>query len=56
VIPATIGAATGTISKSFRKYPSNIVGKHDIKELQKRAILRTAESADGKVQNIQHWK
>jgi hypothetical protein len=41
VIPITIGA-TGTIPKSFRKYLSNILGKHDIKELQKTAILGTA--------------
>jgi len=34
--------ATGTISKSFRKYVSNIPGKHDVKELQKTAILGTA--------------
>jgi hypothetical protein len=33
--------ATKTISKSFRKYLSNIPGKHDIKELQKTAILGT---------------
>jgi len=41
VIPVIIGA-TGTISKSFRKYVSNITGKHDVKELQKTAILGTA--------------
>jgi hypothetical protein len=41
VIPVMIGA-TGTISKSFRKYLSNIPGKHDIKELQITAILGTA--------------
>jgi hypothetical protein len=41
VIPPVIGA-TGTISKSFRKYVSNIPGIHDIKELQKTAILGTA--------------
>ena len=35
VIPVIIGA-TGTISKSFRKYESNIPGKHEVKELQKR--------------------
>ena len=40
-IPVIIGA-TGTISKSFRKYVSNIPGKHEIKELQKTAILGTA--------------
>jgi len=41
VIPIIIGAA-GTISKSFRKYVSNIPGKHEVKELQKTAILGTA--------------
>jgi hypothetical protein len=38
VIPAIIGA-TGTISKSFRKYLRNITGMHEVKELQKTAIL-----------------
>ena len=33
VIPVIIGA-TGTISKSFRKYASNMPGKHEVKELQ----------------------
>ena len=37
VIPAIIGA-TGTMSKSFRKYVSNIPGNHEVKELQKTAI------------------
>jgi len=41
VIPVIIGA-TGTISKPFRKYVSNIPGKHEVKELQKTAILGTA--------------
>ena len=41
VIPVIIGA-TGTISKTFRKYVSNIPGKHVVKELQKTAILGTA--------------
>jgi len=41
VIPVTLGA-TGTISKSFRKYVSNILGKHKVKELQKTAILGAA--------------
>jgi len=40
-IPVIIGA-TGTISKSFRKYVSNIPGKREVKELQKTAILGTA--------------
>jgi hypothetical protein len=43
VIPVITGA-TGTISKSFRKYLSNIPGKHEIKELQKTAILGTAHT------------
>jgi hypothetical protein len=41
VIPVVIGA-TGTISKSFRKYVSNIPGKNEVKKLQKTAILGTA--------------
>ena len=41
VIPVIIGA-TGTISKSFRNYLGNIPGKHEVKELQKTAILGTA--------------
>ena len=41
VIPVII-EATGTISKSFSKYMSNITGKHEVKELQKTAILGTA--------------
>jgi hypothetical protein len=42
VIPIIIGA-TGTISKSFRKCVSNIPGNHEVKELQKAAILDTAQ-------------
>jgi len=52
VIPVIIGA-TGIISKSFIKYVSNIPGKHEVKELQKTAILGTAhtsESTNVKVQ------
>jgi len=41
VIPVIIGA-TGAISKSRRKYVSNIPGYHEVKELQKTAILGTA--------------
>ena len=40
VIPVIIGA-TWTISKSFRKYVSNVPGNHEVKELQKTAILGT---------------
>ena len=41
VIPVIIGT-TGTVSKSFRNYVSNIPGKHEVKELGKIAILGTA--------------
>jgi hypothetical protein len=41
VIPVIIGA-TGTISKSFRKYANNIPGNQYVKELQKTVILGTA--------------
>jgi hypothetical protein len=55
VIPIITGA-TGTISKSFRKYLGNIPGKHEIKELQRNSHIghctHTAESTDVKVQKI----
>jgi hypothetical protein len=41
VIPVIIGA-TGTISKSSIKYVSTIPGNHEVKEIQKTAILGTA--------------
>jgi len=41
VIPVIIGA-TGTILKSFSKYVSNIPGNHEVKELEKKAILGIA--------------
>jgi len=51
VIPVVIGA-TGTISKSLRRYLSNIAGKHEIKELQKNSHIerctQTAASDDVK--------
>jgi hypothetical protein len=40
VIPVII--ERGTISKSFRKYVSTIPVNHEVKELQKTAILGTA--------------
>ena len=40
VILVIIGA-TGTISNSFRKYVSNVLENHEVKELQKTAILGT---------------
>ena len=39
---------TGTISKSFRKYLNNIPGKHEVKEIQKTAILGNAHTHFGK--------
>jgi hypothetical protein len=51
VIPVIIGA-TGTISKSLRKYMSTLPGNHEVRKLQKTAILgctHTSESADVKV-------
>jgi hypothetical protein len=41
VIPVII-SANGTISKSFRKYVSNIPVNHEVKELEKTATLGTA--------------
>jgi hypothetical protein len=52
VTPAIIGA-TGTISKSFRKYLSSISGKHEVKELQNSYIghsTHTAESTNVEAQ------
>jgi hypothetical protein len=40
-IPIIIGA-TGTISVSLRQYLSDMLGKHEIKGIQKTAILCTA--------------
>jgi hypothetical protein len=41
VVPVITGA-TGTVSKSLRQYPSKISHKHEIKKLQKTAVLGTA--------------
>jgi len=41
VIPVIIGA-TGTIPTTFRKYVTNIPGKHEVKELHQTAILDIA--------------
>jgi hypothetical protein len=41
MIPVIIGTI-GNISKSFRKYVSNIPGKHRVKELQTTAVLGNA--------------
>ena len=55
VIPIIIGA-TGTISKSFRKYLSNIPEKHTIRELQETPTYwhctHSSESRNVKVQYI----
>ena len=42
-IPVIIGATVIT-SKSFRKYVSTIPGNHEVRELQKTAILGTAHT------------
>jgi hypothetical protein len=56
VIPVIEGA-TGTISESFRKYLNNILGKHEIKELQKTVIhITDFRMYAVKVQNIQRRK
>jgi hypothetical protein len=56
VIPVITGV-TGTISKSLRKYVSNVPGNHDVRELQKTATLGTAHilqrSANVKTQKSQ---
>ena len=53
VIPVIIGA-TGAISKSFRKYVTNIPGNHEVKELQKNRHIghctHTSESANVEIQ------
>jgi hypothetical protein len=43
VIPIITGVSE-TISKSFRKYPSNMPRKQDIKQLQTTTILGTAHT------------
>jgi hypothetical protein len=43
VIPVVTGA-TGTISKSLTKYLSNVTGIHEVKELQKTAMLGTGHT------------
>jgi hypothetical protein len=43
VTPVIIGT-NGTISTPFRKYLSSVPGRHDIKELQKTAVLGTAHT------------
>jgi hypothetical protein len=52
VIPVIIGA-TGTISKSFRKYVSTIPGNHEVKETTESCHIghctRTSESVDVEV-------
>ena len=42
VIPVIIGATGSIFAMSIRQYVSNIPGNHEVKELQKTAILGTA--------------
>ena len=56
VIPVIIGA-TGTISKSFRKYVSNIPGNIKSRNYRKQpywALHTYSESTNAKVQHILH--
>jgi hypothetical protein len=59
--PVIVGA-TGTISKSFIKYLKNTTAKHDIKQLQRPAIMNTAHMlrkvgyTNVKVQNLCYEK
>jgi len=49
--------ATGTISKSLRQYQSNIPGKHEMEEIQKKQTywpLHTHYGKYVKAQNIFH--
>jgi len=59
VIPVITGA-TGTISKSLGQYLSSIPGQHEIRRIQKTAILGTAHilrgSAGVTVRNIFHGR
>jgi hypothetical protein len=41
-VKTNVTGATGTTSKSLRKYLSSVPGKQEIKELQKTAILGAA--------------
>jgi len=53
---SVIIGATGTISKSFRKYVGNLAGKHEVKELQKAAVLDTAHILrEVIIINIKDW-
>ena len=56
VIPVIIGV-TGTISKSFRKYVSDIPGNHDVKRTTENSNIghctHTSESANVKEQQNQ---
>ena len=47
VIPVIIWV-TGTISKSFRQYLSNVLGKHEIKEQEKKKLYWALNTYYGK--------
>jgi hypothetical protein len=54
-----ITGATGTITKSFRKYLGNIPGRYEIKELQNSHIVystHTSQSTNVKAQNVYRRK
>jgi hypothetical protein len=46
MVTPVIKVATGTISESFRKYLINVMGKHEIKELQKTVIFGTSQTSE----------
>jgi hypothetical protein len=52
-VTPVITGATGTISESFSKYLRSVPGKHDIKELQKTAILGTAHTHTAESANVE---
>ena len=51
-VMVVITGAPGTVWKSLAKYLRNIVGKHDVKELQNTAILCTAHT----LRKVLMWK
>jgi hypothetical protein len=44
----TVVVVVVAVKKSFKKYRSNIPGKHEINEIQKTTILGTAHTHFGK--------
>jgi hypothetical protein len=59
-VTPVITGATGTVSRSFRKYLSNVSGKHEISNYRKQPYwalhTHTAGSSSVEEQNIYHRK